>query len=101
VARASRLVERRFSNEVSRRFLQTVLGRADAAVPPWGPGSNPGLDPDRILASTLIVINSLKPKRERRESEWVVRDTTFNKGEAYGYEGPQVVPARPSGKGGF
>jgi hypothetical protein len=43
-------------------------------------------------------------ERERRESGWVVRDTTFKRGKqsyVYGYLGPQAVPASPFGKGGL
>jgi hypothetical protein len=46
----------------------------------------------------------LKPKRKRRESGGVPIDTTFNGGHKFkfcSYEGPQAVPARPSGKGRF
>jgi hypothetical protein len=48
-------------------------------------------------------LNCVKQERERarRVRGVVVRDITCN-GEQkniYGYEGPQAVPARPSGKG--
>jgi hypothetical protein len=50
------------------------------------------------------IFNPLKLKRERRESGLVVWDIAFKnwrKSQVYGYEGPQAVPARPSGKGGL
>jgi hypothetical protein len=50
----------------------------------------------------MLVPNPLKPKRREREERqvgWVVSDITFNRGGGgESHEGPQAVPARPSGK---